>query len=72
MAGTNRKAHNISTNGPSIILVEPALPENVGMAARAMLNCGLHDLRLVNPKWISKGEPLLHGRAIAACRPLIH
>jgi tRNA/rRNA methyltransferase len=66
MAGTNRKAHNISTNGPSIILVEPALPENVGMAARAMLNCGLHDLRLVSPKWINKGEPLLHERAIAA------
>lgn len=66
MAGTNRSAYNIQTQGPSIILVEPALPENVGMAARAMLNCGLHDLRLVNPKWIHHGEPLLHGRAIAA------
>lgn len=66
MAGTNRNANNIRTNGPSIILVEPALPENVGMSARAMLNCGLHDLRLVKPKWIENGEPLLHGRAIAA------
>lgn len=66
MAGTNRNANNIKTNGPSIILVDPALPENVGMTARAMLNCGLHDLRLVNPKWIEDGSPLLHGRAIAA------
>jgi tRNA/rRNA methyltransferase len=66
MAGTNRNANNIRTNGPSIILVEPALPENVGMSARAMLNCGLHDLRLVKPKWVAEGEPLLHGRAIAA------
>jgi tRNA/rRNA methyltransferase len=66
MAGTNRNATNIQTNGPTIILVEPALPENVGMTARAMLNCGLTDLRLVNPKWVQDGEPLLHGRAIAA------
>lgn len=66
MAGTNRNANNIRTNGPTIILVEPALPENVGMSARAMLNCGLHELRIVNPKWVAEGEPLLHGRAIAA------
>lgn len=66
MAGTNRSATNIQTDGPTIILVEPALPENVGMTARAMLNCGLRDLRLVNPKWVKDGESLLHGRAIAA------
>jgi tRNA/rRNA methyltransferase len=35
---------------PAIILVEPQLGENIGMAARAMLNCGLTDLRLVNPR----------------------
>lgn len=33
----------------SIVLVEPAGDENVGMAARAMKNCGLTDLRLVKP-----------------------
>ena len=33
--------------GPAIILVEPQLGENIGTAARAMLNCGLTDLRLV-------------------------
>jgi tRNA/rRNA methyltransferase len=35
---------------PAVILVEPQLGENIGMAARAMLNCGLTDLRLVNPR----------------------
>ncbi len=36
--------------GPAIILVEPQLAENVGTAARAMGNCALSDLRLVNPR----------------------
>jgi tRNA/rRNA methyltransferase len=35
---------------PAVILVEPQLGENIGTAARAMLNCGLVDLRLVNPR----------------------
>ncbi len=35
---------------PVVILVEPQLGENIGTAARAMLNCGLTDLRLVNPR----------------------
>jgi tRNA/rRNA methyltransferase len=33
-----------------IILVRPQLGENIGMAARAMLNCGLSELRLVAPR----------------------
>ncbi len=36
--------------GPSVVLVEPQLGENIGACARAMLNCGLTDLRLVNPR----------------------
>ena len=36
--------------GPAIILLRPQLPENIGTAARAMLNFGLNDLRLVNPR----------------------
>ena len=36
--------------GPAIVLVQPQLGENIGMAARAMLNCGLTDLRLVKPR----------------------
>ncbi len=36
--------------GPAVVLVEPQLGENVGTAARAMLNFGLTDLRLVRPR----------------------
>lgn len=35
---------------PAIVLVRPQLAENIGAAARAMLNCGLGDLRLVRPR----------------------
>ncbi|NIZ01441.1 RNA methyltransferase [Thalassospira lucentensis] len=37
-------------NPPAIILIEPQLGDNIGKAARAMLNCGLVDLRLVRPR----------------------
>ena len=36
--------------GPVVILVQPQLGENIGMAARAMLNFGLTEMRLVNPR----------------------
>ena len=44
--------------GPAIVLVRPQLAVNVGMAARAMANFGLDDLRLVAPKngWPRTGE----------------
>ncbi|MEM9289390.1 MAG: RNA methyltransferase [Pseudomonadota bacterium] len=35
---------------PAIILVRPQLGENIGKTARAMLNFGLSDLRLVSPR----------------------
>ncbi|MBP5856968.1 RNA methyltransferase [Marivibrio halodurans] len=35
---------------PVIVLVSPQLGENIGMVARAMLNCGVTELRLVNPR----------------------
>lgn len=35
---------------PIIVLVRPQLAENIGKAARAMLNFGLTDLRLVAPR----------------------
>ena len=46
---------------PVIILVRPQLSENIGTTARAMLNCGLTDLRLVAPR-----EDWLGSRAFAA------
>lgn len=42
-------AHAVG-EAPAVILVEPQLGENIGMVARAMLNCGLTDLRLVQPR----------------------
>lgn len=57
MAGTDwtqnhqpKSAAFEADNGPAVILVEPQLGENIGMVARAMLNCGLTDLRLVRPR----------------------
>ncbi|WP_375655176.1 RNA methyltransferase [Bartonella sp. AA83SXKL] len=55
MAGTNRNRENL-TNGPIIILVEPQLPENIGMVARAMANFGLSKLRLVKPREMFPNE----------------
>src|SRR6202790_4226007 len=49
MAGTDHKKPSL-TGGPAIVLVAPQLGENIGTAARAMLNCGLDDLRLVAPR----------------------
>ncbi len=37
-------------NPPIILLVEPQLVENIGMTARAMMNTGLRELRLVDPR----------------------
>lgn len=54
MAGTDKTRSPAASvregGGPAIILVEPQLGENIGAAARAMLNCGLTDLRLVRPR----------------------
>jgi len=54
MAGTDRGKRARGADGiapgPAMILVEPQLGENIGMVARAMLNCGLGDLRLVVPR----------------------
>lgn len=39
-----------ATDKPVIVLVRPQLGENIGKAARAMLNFGLTELRLVTPR----------------------
>lgn len=50
MAGTDLTKLADLPPGPAVILVEPQMGENIGAAARAMLNCGLTDLRLVRPR----------------------
>ena len=39
-----------ATSHPAIVLVRPQLGENIGKAARAMLNFGLTEMRLVAPR----------------------
>ena len=51
----------MTTFSPAIILVEPQLSENIGMTARAMANCNLSNLRLINPR-----ENHLSDKAISA------
>src|SRR6185312_11249688 len=48
--GRSSKGKATGELAPVIILVRPQLGENIGMAARAMLNCGLSELRLVAPR----------------------
>jgi len=50
MSGTDRTKTGRDLDGPAIILVEPQLGENIGMAARAMGNFALTRLRIVNPR----------------------
>jgi len=49
MSGTD-SSNDLMIGGPAIVLVDPQLGQNIGMVARAMLNCGLEDLRLVRPR----------------------
>lgn len=64
MAGTDkRKSQPAAGAAPAIVLVNPQLGQNIGTAARAMLNCGLTDLRLVAPR---DGWPNDHAVAAAS------
>src|SRR6185503_10242542 len=60
MAGSD-STREARLGGPAIVLMAPQLGENVGAAARAMLNAGLTDLRLVAPR-----PPWPNPRALAA------
>lgn len=48
--GASRSTVRLLALPPAIVLVRPQLGENIGKAARAMLNFGLTDLRLVSPR----------------------
>lgn len=50
MSGTDKTKAGLELTGPIVILVEPQLGENIGMAARAMGNFALSRLRIVNPR----------------------
>ena len=66
MTGTNKKQISsaiLEEAQPVIVLVNPQMGENIGATARAMLNCGLCHLRLVNPR---DGWPNERADAMAA------
>jgi tRNA/rRNA methyltransferase len=62
MAGTDSTVEAVQ-GGPAIILVRPQLAENIGAVARAMLNFGLTEMRLVAPR---DGWPNEAARAMAS------
>jgi len=63
MSGTDKTKTGHDLTGPVVILVEPQLGENIGMAARAMGNFALTRLRIVNPR---DGWPNLAAQRAAA------
>ncbi len=50
MAGTNKTLDLQLIKAPTLILVKPQMGENIGAAARIMLNFGMKNLRLVAPR----------------------
>ncbi|MBR72289.1 MAG: rRNA methyltransferase [Rhodospirillaceae bacterium] len=66
MESINTESDNNSSllnhNSPVVVLCRPQLGENIGTAARAMLNCGVINLRLVSPR---DGWP--NPKALSAC-----
>ena len=62
-SGTDKTKSGVELAGPVVILVEPQLGENIGMAARAMGNFGLTRLRIVNPR---DGWPNVQARRAAS------
>lgn len=61
LSDMSKRVSSPPTNGPIIILVRPQMAENIGMVARAMMNCTLSELRLVQPR-----EKPTSAKAIAA------
>src|ERR1700748_3010135 len=62
-SGTDKTKLSVTLEGPVVILVEPQLGENIGMAARAMGNFGVPLLGIVNPR---DGWPNVHARRAAS------
>src|SRR3954469_3926062 len=62
-SGTDKTKSGHDLTGPVVILVEPQLGENIGMASRAMGNFALLWLRIVNTR---EGWPNLAAQRAAA------
>ncbi len=57
---------------PVIVLVSPQMGENIGAAARAMLNCGIDEFRIVNPRdgWPNERADAMSSGAFAKMPPV--
>lgn len=53
----------VAVAAPAVLLMAPQIPDNIGMAARAMGNFGLDDLRVIEPR---DGWPSEKARAVAS------
>src|SRR3979411_602454 len=62
-SGTDKTKSGVDLAGPVVVLVEPQLGENIGMAARAMGNFALSRLRIVKPR---DGWPNISAQRAAA------
>lgn len=74
MTGTD---HSLQTdddgrNAPLVVLVQPQMGENIGAAARAMMNCGLRRMRLVQPRdgWPNERADAMSAGALAIMPPV--
>ncbi|QQG37313.1 MAG: RNA methyltransferase [Micavibrio aeruginosavorus] len=72
MTGTDKSIPLTPAPGPVVILVDPQMGENIGAAARAMLNCGLTELRLVNPRdgWPNERADAMSSGALERMPPV--
>lgn len=59
-------------NAPVIVLIEPQMGENIGAAARAMMNCGLSELRIVRPRdgWPNPAADAMSSGALEKMPPV--
>ncbi len=59
MTKAERGAQGVDPAAPAVVLIEPQLGVNIGMCARAMLNCGLGEMRIVGPRdgWPNPDAP---------------
>jgi tRNA/rRNA methyltransferase len=75
MAGTDhrQKGNAATTAGnPAMVLVGPQMGENIGAAARAMLNCGIDTLKIVNPRdgWPNERADAMSSGALERMPPV--
>lgn len=72
MTGTDKSIPLEPQAGPVVILVDPQMGENIGAAARAMLNCGVAEMRLVNPRdgWPNERADAMSAGALERMPPV--